>query len=418
MAVMRIQGKQPLAGTVRVSGMKNAITPILSACVLMKGVSILRNVPRISDVESMIDILSAMGAHIMWVEDHALSIDTSNLSPDVLDVHMVKKMRSSVLLLGPLVARFGRVALPEPGGCIIGNRPMGAHVRGLTALGARVVLDRGVCMIDGARLQAGTVVLPEFSVTATENVLMAASVLPGMTTIHTAAVEPHVLDLVRALRSAGARIETPQSHVFVVHGNPELHAIDHTIIPDQIEAGTFAVLGALTGKGIRIEGVCVDDLLLPLQILEDMGVSIVRGDDFLEVDRATSLVAHKVQALPYPGFPTDLQSIFGVLATQAQGTTLIHDPLYEGRMGYIHELVKMGAQAVVADPHRVLITGPTPLYGTTIRSLDLRAGASLIIAALIAEGETEIYGAEVVYRGYECIDERLRMIGAHIVCET
>lgn len=408
-----IRGGRHLAGEIAVGGMKNAATPIIAATLLMGEPCVLKNVPRLSDVERMLDILRSLGAEAEWTGDHEVSIDTRKADIGSLDAKAVKSMRSSILFMGPLLARFKQVRIPEPGGCIIGNRPIDAHFAALESLGAKVLRENGHYLLTTAGLVGTTIILPEFSVTATENALMAAVLAKGTTTIRIAATEPHVQDLANFLNAAGARISGVGTHTLVIEGVARLGGANHAIIPDQIEAGTFAVLSALTKGRVTLRGVAPEHLDLPLLVLKKAGVNVKVSGDTIRTE-PSSLRAFKVQALPYPGFPTDLQAPFGVLATQCTGTSLIHDPMYEGRLGYINELTKMGANATVCDPHRVLISGPTPLYGQEIRGLDLRAGATLLIAGLVAQGETVIHGAEVIDRGYEKLDERLKALGADI----
>jgi len=409
-----IRGGKPLNGDIAVGGMKNAVTPILAATLLMTEPCVIRNVPRLSDVERMLDILRSLGSSVEWTGARELTIDTRKADIASIDAKTVKSMRSSILFLGPLLARFNQVQLPEPGGCIIGNRPIDTHLSALAALGALIERSDGVVKLTSRGLKGTEIILPEFSVTATENALMAAVTAKGRTVIKLAAAEPHVQDLAKFLNTAGARISGIGTHTLVIDGGGKLGGAVHAVIPDQIEVGTFAVLGALTKGTLRIRGVEPEHLDIILLTLRRIGVRFTVEGGGLVLASQSSLSAFRLQAMPYPGFPTDLQAPFGVLATQCGGTTLIHDPLYEGRLGYVNELIKMGANAVICDPHRVLITGPTPLYGQEIRGLDLRAGATLVIAGLIAQGETVLHGAEIIDRGYEDIDGRLRAVGADI----
>lgn len=409
-----IRGGLPLNGEIPVRGMKNAVTPILAATLLVPGRCLLHNVPRLSDVDRMLDILRSLGSKVEWLGEHDLAVDTRQADIASIDAKTVKSMRSSILFLGPLLARFRRVDLPEPGGCIIGNRPIDTHLMALEALGAVIEKEDNIYHLTASGLKGAVIVLPEFSVTATENAVMAAVTAEGRTVIRLAAAEPHVEDMCRFLNAAGARISGAGTHTLTIDGVKKLEAVEHTIIPDQIEVGTFAVLGALTKGEVRLTGVASEHLDIILIMLKKAGVKFEIDGRSLTVGSQSSLQAFKLQSMPYPGFPTDLQAPFGVLATQCAGTSLIHDPLYEGRLGYVNELIKMGANAVICDPHRVLISGPTPLYGTEIRGLDLRAGATLIIAGLLARGETILHGAEVVDRGYEKLAERLQAVGADI----
>lgn len=409
-----LRGGRPLEGEIAVRGMKNAATPIIAATLLIDGECVIGNVPRLTDVERMLDILRSLGAKAAWSGDNELTIDARGTDLASLDEKAVKSMRSSILFIGPLLARFRAVRIPEPGGCIIGNRPIDTHLLALSALGARIEREGGMCSLTAGRLVGAKIILPEFSVTATENAVMAAVLAEGRTTIELAAAEPHVQDLCRFLNAAGARISGNGTHALEIDGVERLHPVRHDIIPDQIEAGTFAVLGAVTKGELVVRGVEPSHLDIILLTLGRAGVTFEIKGDTLVIPSQSSLKAFRLQAMPYPGFPTDLQAPFGVLATQCAGTSLIHDPLFEGRMGYVGELTKMGANAVVCDPHRVLISGPTPLYGQEIRSLDLRAGATLVIAGLAAQGETVLHGAEIIDRGYEDLAGRLLALGADI----
>ncbi|HBV58372.1 MAG TPA: UDP-N-acetylglucosamine 1-carboxyvinyltransferase [Candidatus Magasanikbacteria bacterium] len=414
MSQFLIKGGKKLKGEVEVGGMKNAAAPILAATLLTSDDCVIDSVPRISDVEKIMEIMKSLGARIEWTAAHQITVNCANVNLQNVDKKMVKSMRASILFLGPLLARFKEVTLPEPGGCIIGNRPIDAHLFALQKLGAEISKEKEFFNLKTAGLKGAEIILPEFSVTATENALMAASLADGVTTIKLAAAEPHVQDLISFLNKMGAKIQGVGTHTLKINGVKKLNGARHELIPDQIEIGTFAVAAAATDGEISIHPIVSEHLDKILSVLSSIGVNWeVKGDAFL-IHHSHPLKAFKLQTMPYPGFPTDLQAPFGVLATQCQGTSLIHDPLFEGRLGYINELIKMGANAVICDPHRVLITGPMPLYAQEIKSFDLRAGATMIIAGLIAEGETILNEAEIVYRGYERIDEKLRALGADI----
>ncbi len=413
MSSLLIEGGNPLHGSIRVPGAKNAATPLIAAALLTRGELVLKNVPEITDVSRMLQLVMSLGVAVEREKD-VVRLKASDVTASKLDAKLVKSIRSSVLLFGPMLARLGEVTLPEPGGCIIGNRPLGAHLEGLRQLGAEVAALETGYQLTAKKLTGAHVVLPEFSVTATENIIMAATLASGTTTLHTAAAEPHVQDLCRCLVRMGAKISGIGTHELAIEGVRELHGAEHELIPDTVEIGTWAVLGAVSRGELAIGPVVPSHLELVLLKLKEIGVRFEMKGDMLTVSASRQLKSFRLQALPYPGFPTDLQAPFAVLATQAMGTSLIHDPLYEGRLNYAAELVKMGANALVADPHRVVITGPTPLYGREIRSFDLRAGATLIIAGLIAAGETLISDIEVVDRGYERLDQRLRTVGARV----
>lgn len=403
-----------MRGKITAMGMKNAATPIIAATLLTSEECVISNIPRILDVTRMLEILKSLGAKVEWTGDHEVTICSKDADIKMLDEKAVKGMRSSILLLGPLLARFKKVTIPEPGGCIIGNRPPDTHFYVLQKLGAKVTRANGRFSLEADNLTASLIILPEFSVTATENLLMAASLAKGRTEVRLAAAEPHVQDLIKFLNSMGAKISGAGTHTLVIEGVEKLHGARHTVIPDQIEIGTLAVAVAASRGEVTIENIVPSHLDIILLKLQEAGVNLEVGENFLKIKPSDNLRAFRLQTLPHPGFPTDLQAPFGVLATQCQGTTLIADPLFEGRMGYVGELIKMGANAIVADPHRVIFTGPTPLNGQEIKSFDLRAGATLIIAGLIASGETIINEAEIVDRGYEQIEERLNALGAKI----
>ncbi|NIS51189.1 MAG: UDP-N-acetylglucosamine 1-carboxyvinyltransferase [Aliifodinibius sp.] len=407
-----IQGGERLRGDVEVSGMKNAALPIIAATLLTTEECIIDNVPQITDVRKMLEILESLGARAEWTDDHQVTISTQNANLGKIEQEKVKSMRASVLLLGPLLARFREVRIYEPGGCIIGKRPLDTHIHALRSLGAMVELLDEEYHLKANGLKGTEIVLPEFSVTATENAVMAAVLAEGVTIIKLAAGEPHVQDLIKFLNNMGAKIEGAGTHTLRIEGVKELRGAKHELIPDQIEIGTWAVAGAVTGGKINIHPVVPEHLDMVMLKFNEIGINAEIEGDSLKIRPSSNLKAFKLQSMPYPGFPTDLEAPFGLLATQCKGTSLLHDPLFESRMGYVNELIKMGANATICDPHRVLVTGPTPLYAREIRSYDLRAGATLLIAGLIAEGETVINEAEVVDRGYENIDERLGSLGA------
>lgn len=413
MDTLIIEGGHRLRGELPIAGMKNAATPILAATILATKPCVLHNVPDIADVNTFLQLLASLGADVER-QGSTVTVSTHKLKIEQLDRKSVKSMRSSILLLGPLLARFRHVELPHPGGCIIGNRPIDDHLIALEQVGATVRQTKEGIELQTDGLKGHPVLLPQFSVTATENVLLAAVLASGRTTIKLAAAEPHVQDLCHFLNKLGARITGIGTHELTIDGVDELGGTEHHIIPDQIEVGTFAVAVAVSHGHVSLTHIAPEHLDLILYKLRQAKVPVRIVGKNLEVESAPQYDAFRLQTMPYPGFPTDLQAPFSVLATQATGTSLIHDPLYEGRMGYVSELVKMGANAVVCDPHRVLITGPTPLYGAEIRGLDLRAGATLVLAGLVAQGETIIRDAQVLDRGYERIEQRLAAVGAHI----
>lgn len=414
MAKFIIQGPSKLKGKIQIQGAKNAALSVIAATILTDQPCLLKNVPLIDDVIRMTKILSDMGADVSWEEGHNLRICCQKINPSKINQELVRKMRASILLLGPLIGRFQKAVLPEPGGCLIGNRPIDVHLMGLKVLGVEVEKKGHFYHFKAKKIKGATIVLPEFSVTATENLLMLASTIKGQSIIKLAAAEPHVSNLVEMLEKMGAEIKGKGTHTLKIKGSNSLKGVEQRIIPDQIEIGTFAVAAALTKGEVEISPVVKEHLEIILLKLSQIGVPFSLSSNRLYIKPAHQLNSFRLLTLPYPGFPTDLQALFGLLATQTQGTSLIHDPLFEGRMGYINELIKMGANAILADPHRAIISGPTPLYGGDVRSLDLRAGATLIIAGLIAQGRTTISQAEIIDRGYEGIEKKLQSLGANI----
>jgi len=418
-----IKGGQPLSGDIDVYGSKNAATPIIAATLLTKESSIIDNIPLIEDVFTMIKILESLGAKITWIDKRKIKIDPSHINVDKIDQKLVKKLRSSVLLISPLCHHSRSFQLSQPGGCLIGARPIDDHIDALGEFGLRVKRSFESYEFYYEKLTPKNVVLNQFSVTATENLLMLASCLSGKTTIKIAAKEPHVLDLVSFLTKMGAKIKSLPDHIFEIEGVKNLHGVKyHKIIPDPIEAATFLIIGIVCRGKITVNNVRIDHLDLVLQKLKAFGAKFEiipqnTKEHLFKIKTYPALqleAVAKIQALPYPGIPTDIQSMFGVLATQANGTTMIQDPLYEGRLKYIDELIRMGANAIIADPHRALIMGPTPLYGQEINSFDLRTGACLIGASLLAKGQTKISNIYQVDRGYERIEQRLQKINANI----
>ncbi len=419
-----IEGGKTLKGCINVFGSKNATTPILAATLLSREPSTISNLPLIEDVLNLLNIIESLGAKITWINDRTVKIDPKNLNQKNLNQKLIKSIRSSVLLIGPLCTRFKKFKLMQPGGCLIGVRPIDAHLEALRDLGLKTTTVSNFYEFNfKSKKTPTTIVLKEFSVTATENILMLAATLPQKTIIKIAAIEPHVIDLVTFLNKMGANIKQLPNHCFEIIGNPKLKGVkNHEIIPDPIEAGSFIIMAAACKANITIKNVRLDHLEIVLKKLKEFNVDLKfklqdEKRNLYSVTNIPSLIlkaVSKVQTLPYPGIPTDLQSMFGILATQALGTTIIQDPMYEGRLKYIDELIKMGANAIIADPHRALIVGPTPLYGQEIHSFDLRAGMCLIIAALLSKGETKISNIYQVDRGYEKIDARLIKLGAQI----
>ncbi len=419
-----IQGDTPLKGEIKVGGFKNAATVILAASLLTNEETTIENVPQIVDVVRMIELLRSLGARVTFSQSgsvvvHAKTITCANISEEA-----VKSMRSSALLIAPLFARCGKFMLPEPGGCVLGNRPLGTHMHALRELGmdiAERVDSAGKIFLDckPSRLKGKTVVMSEFSVTATENVLMSAVLAEGVTIIRNAALEPHVIDLIKFLDSMGAKIEEKTGHTIKITGVKKLHGTHHRVIPDMLEAGTFCVAAALLGKGVVVHGLVLEHLDSVLAKMKEIGVKFETGKseekgEFIKILPSSKMKSFHLQTMIYPGFPTDLQPQFSLLATQAEGLSLIHDPLFDNRLEHIASFVKMGAHAIKCDPHRAVIYGPTQLHGYEFKSPDIRAGMALLIAGMFAHGETVIHNAEIIDRGYADIDTRLNALGAKI----
>lgn len=415
MEYFEITGGKKLQGEIEVRGSKNATTPILAATLLTKEECVLSNLPLIEDVFRMLEILESMGAEIKWLGERKVSIKNENIDPGKLDVEKVKQLRSSILLLGSLAARFDKFKIYHPGGCVIGKRPLGTHFDAMRKMGIDIRQEEKYYLVNAKGRKAGKIVLREFSVTATENAMMLAAALPARTIIKIAAAEPHVQDLGRFLISMGAKISGLGTHTLEITGTKKLGGAKHAVIADANEAATFLVLGVATASPIKVVGAQEEHLDLVLEKLREFGADFVIGKNFIQVVPAKKLKAvSKIDMRIYPGVPSDVQAPFGVLATQAEGYTLIFDTIFEGRFNYINELEKMRARAQILNPHQAVISGPTKLRGNGIKSFDLRAGASLIIAALVAEGKTIIEDIYQVDRGYEKIEERLVKLGADI----
>ena len=410
-----INGGKPLKGTVEIGGYKNAAGPVLAATLLTEKECIIDNLPLVTDVFNLIKVLESIGVEVEWLGKNKVKIKASaQIDPEKMDYSTVEKMRISVLLIGPLLARFKKFKIPHPGGDKIGLRPIDSHLEALRKLGAKIYEKDGFYYFDAENLEGQEIILSEFSVTATENLMMAASLVSGTTIIKTAAAEPQVQDTGDILKKMGVEIEGVGTHTITIKGQKNLQGVNHSVISDPLEAGTFIVLAIATQSEIEIKNVITKHLELFLEKLKEIGANLEIKAGSVLVKPSLNLKATKIQSLPFPGFPTDLQPMVSVLLTQAKGKSLVHDPLYESRLGHLKELKKMGADIEIADPHRAFIFGPTPLKANRITGMDIRAGASLIIAALIAKGKSEIHGVEQIDRGYEKIDEKLLGLGAEI----
>jgi UDP-N-acetylglucosamine 1-carboxyvinyltransferase len=418
-----IEGGTPLAGTVTPSGNKNAALPALAACLLTREEVVLRNIPRISDVEAMLELLRLLEVNVEWRDDNVVALQADEVNRFDVDRDWSERIRASFLLAGPLLARLGRANMPPPGGDVIGRRRLDPHLDAFRALGAEVNVDRSWFRLAAPEgLHACDFFMDEPSVMATENALMAAALTPGSTVIHNAASEPHVQDLARLLMAMGARIEGIGSNLMVVHGQEELGGADYAIGPDYIEVGSFIALAACTGGELRIRDTLPADLRMTRLAFERLGCRIefdgndvvVPGGQRLRIKSDEGDAISKIEDGPWPAFPADLTSIAVAMATQAEGLILIHEKMFENRLYFVDKLVTMGARVIVCDPHRAVVSGPSRLHGERMESPDIRAGMAILIAALCADGESEIGNIRQIDRGYERIDERLRLLGARI----
>jgi UDP-N-acetylglucosamine 1-carboxyvinyltransferase len=419
-----IDGGVPLSGAITPAGNKNAALPILAACVLTQDEIVLHNVPQIRDVEAMLELLEGIGVRVERRDDHSIAFCAAGVADDaVVDKDAAERIRASFLLAGPLLARFGRAVMPPPGGDVIGRRRLDPHLDAFMALGATYEQDRDILLTAPAGgLRAGDVFMDEPSVMATENALLAAALTPGVTTIGNAACEPHVQDLARMLTKMGARVEGVGSNVLIVNGVSELHGCEHAVGPDHIEIGSFMAIAGVTGGELRIKDTVPDDLRMVRLVFKRIGLHsdlegndvVVPGNQKLVAQRDVGEYKAKVQDGPWPAFPADLTSIAVALATQCEGSVLIHEWMFESRMFFIDKLVAMGADITLCDPHRAIVNGPSRLRGEPVESPDIRAGMAVLLAALCAKGRTQIGNIRQIDRGYERIDERLRELGANI----
>ena len=410
-----ITGGHPLQGEVTISGSKNAALPMIAGALLADGVTTLTNVPRLRDTELMLQILEFLGCKTSFV-DGTVTIDTADIQNKPIPAEYVSKLRGSIVLLGPLLARFGVAEMSYPGGCVLGKRPVEAHVLALEQMGADNMSTPDVLHLQG-QLKPSHVILPEFSVTATENALWAAAVLEGETRIDIAAAEPHVQECARMAAAMGAHVEGIGTHTLVIRGTKNLKPVTHRVPFDYLEAGCLVIAALVTRGRLRIKDFDPDHLRIFIDVIKRMGgiLKYTPEDKTMFVDGELSFLnAVKLQTMIFPGFPTDLQAPMGVLMTQAKGVSRIFETLFEGRLAYLYELEKMGAHVEILNSHQALIIGPTPLSGRLVASNDIRAGAAMVIAGLCAEGETTITDVRYIERGYDKLDEKLRALGAKI----
>ncbi len=411
-----IRGGNPLLGTIRVSGAKNAALPAMAAALLTDEPVILENIPQVRDIETTRKLLAAIGAEVelgYGRAQHRTTICARNLTSPEASYDLVKQMRASSLVLGPLVARCGRARVSLPGGCAIGARPIDLHIKGLEQLGAKITQEHGYVEATANRLKGGEIVFEKITVTGTEDLLMAATLADGETVLQNCAREPEVTDLADLLNKMGAQIKGAGTSTICVKGVSKLHGAKHRIIPDRIEAGTFIIAGALTGGDVNIAGCDPSHLGALLGKLHEVGVKTAQSTESVRVMGDAPLKAADITTEEYPGFPTDMQAQYMALATQAEGTSIITENIFENRFMHVLELVRMGANIKV-EGRRAIVRGKAPLSAAAVQASDLRASASLVLAALVAEGESIIDRVYHIDRGYEHIEEKLKGVGAQI----
>jgi len=414
-----IQGGRPLRGEVEIRGAKNAAFPILAATILTKEDCQISNLPLIEDVFKMLKILEKMGAKLAWQGKRKIKINCSKINPSKIPLDLVSCFRGSILILGPLLARFNKVKIPPPGGCLIGARPIDTHLDAFSQAGLKISTKDNfyyfVLPFQSRKGQKKEIILQEFSVTATENILLFSAALPQKTILKIADQDYQVQELIKVLLKMGVRVKNTGVHTLEIIGSGKLNGFQHTLISDPIETGTFIIAALATQGEVLIKNAELSFLDLFLKRLKDFGAKFkILDSKTIKIFPSENLKINKIQSLPYPGIHTDLQPELGVLSTQTKGPTLIHDPLFEGRLKYLDELNKMGADIIFCDPHRAIVYGPSKLQGIEIPSSDLRAGAALVIAGLIAKGRTVINNVYQIDRGYERIEERLQELGANI----
>ena len=410
---IRIQGPCRLQGTVRASGAKNAVLPEMAATLLLEGPVTLRNVPVVRDVQTMVKVLRHLGVRSLKLEGNSLSAEGGAAGDPEAPYDLVRTMRASILVLGPLLARLGRAKVSLPGGCAIGARPIDYHIEALRRMGADVAIEHGYVVASCRRLKGAEIVFDNRTVTGTENVMMAATLAEGRTVLENCALEPEVVDLARFLNACGARIDGAGTGRIVVEGVPRLRGTVHTVIPDRIETGTFLMAAAATRSGITIEQCDPSHLEAVLDKLQECGVVLRRGPDSIAVEPDGALRGANVTTRPYPDFPTDLQAQFMALAARADGVSIVTETVFENRFMHVGELRRMGAR-IVEDGQTAIVAGPSPLSGAQVMASDLRASACLIVAGLAAEGETTIHRAYHIDRGYEKVETKFQGLGARI----
>ncbi len=414
MAAIVVEGGHPLDGDIHASGAKNAVLPILMACILADGPCEISNVPYLQDVTTTNELLGQMGVELGINEKMHVLVDATALNNHCAPYELVKTMRASILVLGPLVARHGQARVSLPGGCAIGSRPVNLHLMGLEAMGARIEVRDGYIHARADRLKGARIVLDTVTVTGTENLMMAAVLAKGTTVIENAAMEPEVVDLARFLQSMGARIEGAGTSTITIEGVDELHGTEYAVLPDRIETGTFLVAGAMTGGRVRVNATRPDTLEAVLGKLHEAGAELEIGENFIELNmHGRRPRAVDIATAPFPAFPTDMQAQFTALNAIAEGAAQVVENVFENRFMHVQELMRLGAD-IRLNGNTAMVRGVDKLYGAPLMATDLRASASLVLAGLVAEGETVIDRVYHIDRGYECIEEKLAQLGARI----
>jgi UDP-N-acetylglucosamine 1-carboxyvinyltransferase len=410
-----IEGPARLSGEITVCGAKNAALKIIPAALLSKQKISIDNLPNIEDVSRSLELIEDLGG-VVTRGEHACDIELADLSKNVLEPKFANKLRASIMFVGPLLARLGEVKFPHPGGCVIGagTRPIDLFLEGFEAMGAEISHDGNYYVIKAEKLKGCTYFFTTVSVTGTESLMMTATLAQGTTILKNCAMEPEIKALADYLNESGAKISGAGTPTIVIEGVESLSAGKFTIVPDRIEAGTFAIMAVATKSELTIKKCNPEHIEILLAILKKIGVAMEVGSDWVKIKACNKISSHGIKTHEYPGFPTDLQSPYTVLATQMQGNTLIHETIYDRRLLFTDMLTQMGADITMCDPHRVVVNGPTRLYGKKLTSPDLRAGIAMIIAGLMAEGTTEIDNIYQIDRGYEEIDIRLQKLGAKI----
>ncbi len=409
-------GGGPLQGRIRVSGAKNAALPLMISSLLTEETLRISNIPHLHDITTTMELLGQLGVKLQVDEKLAIEADASEVDSVTAPYDLVKTMRASILVLGPLTSRFGRAEVSLPGGCAIGSRPVNLHIKGLEAMGAEIRIENGYIIADtgGKRLRGARIFMDLISVTGTENIMMAATLADGVTTIENAAREPEVVDLADCLNAMGAKISGAGGDEIVIEGVERLHGADHRVIPDRIEAGTFLVAAAISGGKIRINDVVPRHIESVLDKLRETGCVIEEGDNWIELTAPVGrLRSVNIRTAPYPAFPTDMQAQFVLLNSVADGTATVVETVFENRYMHVHELQRMGAQ-IELDGNTAVIRGVRQLHAAPVMATDLRASACLVLAGLVARGETIIDRIYHIDRGYDCIEEKLAQLGASI----